>query len=75
MFCRLYLYSHQKLLLTKSSGLSTKKLNPAIEDSKLQKSKGFTKFKFSSGELISEMNCFLSMLGEIGMDTEDKKSK
>ena len=55
--------------------LTKKKINPAIEDSKLQKSKGFTELKFSSEELNSEMKYFLHLLHKIGIDTEDKKSK
>ena len=55
--------------------LNQKKLNPAIEDSKLQKTKSFSGLTFTSEELNYEMNCFLSMLHEIGMDTEDKKSR
>lgn len=52
-----------------------KRINPAIEDSKIQKSKSFTELKFSSEELNSEMNYFLNLLHKIGMNTEDKKSK
>lgn len=55
--------------------LSKKKINPAIEEAKLQKSKGFTGLKFISQELNFEMNRFLNMLGENDIDTEDKKSK
>ena len=55
--------------------LSKKKINPAIEEAKLQKSKGFIGLKFITQKLNFEMNRFLNMLGEIDIDTEDKKSK
>lgn len=64
-----------KTFINRIDSLSKKKINLAIEESKSQKSKGFVGLKFISEELNSEINRFLNMLGEIGMDTEDKKSK
>ena len=75
MFLRLAFFISSGAFINIIQSFNKRKINPAIEDSKLQKSKGFTELKFSSEKLNSEMNCFLSVLGEIGMDTEDKKSK
>lgn len=69
-----FLFS-SKTFLDKIETLSKKNVNLAIEESKLKKKRGFPGLLFNSEKLNSEMNKFLKMLEEIGMDTEDKKSK
>ena len=71
----LVFFVSSKIFINIIYNFTNRKINPAIEDSKLQKSKGFTKLKFFSRELNFEMSCFLNFLHEIGMDIENKKSK
>lgn len=64
-----------KTFISQIERLNKKKLNSAIEESKLRKIKCLSGLTFTSEEFNYEMNHFLNMLHEIGMDTEDKKSK
>ncbi len=64
-----------KAFLEKIDNFKKSKLNPAIEEAKLQKGKGYAGMKFVSKKLNSEMYYFQKELENIGMDTEDKKSK
>ena len=52
-----------------------RKINPAIEEAKLQKDKGFAGLTFESKESNSQMKFFQHELYIIGIDTEDKKAK
>lgn len=52
-----------------------KKINPAIEEAKLQKDKGFAGLTFESKESNSQMKFFQHKLYIIVIDTEDKKAK
>lgn len=52
-----------------------RKINPAIEEAKLQKDKGYTGLIFELKELNSQMKYFQHELYIIGIDTEDKKAK
>ncbi len=53
----------------------TKKINPAIEEAKLQKKKGYAGLKFECPELRSQMEYFQNEVSTLGMDKEDKKAK
>ena len=51
-----------------------KKINPAIEEAKLQKGKRYAGMNFISEKLKSEMECFKDELEKIGMDKQDHGS-
>ena len=52
-----------------------KKINPAIEEAKLQKDMGYAGLIFESEKLISQMKYFQHELYMVGIDVEDKKAK
>ena len=52
-----------------------KKVNPAIEEAKLQKNRGYAGLIFVSRELNLQMKFFKNELHIIGIDIEDKKAK
>lgn len=52
-----------------------RKINPAIEEAKLQKDNGYTGLIFELKELNSQMKYFQHELYIIGIDIEDKKAK
>lgn len=70
----IFIFSSKKFLQIIES-LHKKKVNPAIEEAKLQKDKGFAGLIFKAKELNSQMNYFQHELYIIGIDIEDKKAK
>ena len=52
-----------------------RKINPAIEEAKRQKDKGYTGLIFELKELNSQMKYFQHELYIVGIDIEDKKAK
>ena len=70
----IFIFSSKKFLQIIES-FHKKKVNPAIEEAKLQKDKGFAGLIFKAKELNSQMNYFQHELYIIGIDIEDKKAK
>ena len=70
----IFIFSSKKFLETIEK-FYKKKINPAVEEAKLQKDKGYSGLIFESKELNSQMKFFQNELYIIGIDTEDKKAK
>lgn len=64
-----------KTFLEKIENFQTKKINPAIEEAKLQKGNGYSGLKFQCKDLISQMEYFKNELSIVGIDIEDDKAK
>ncbi len=70
----IFIFSSKKFIEIIES-LHKRKVNPAVEEAKLQKDRGYAGLTFESKELNSQMKFFQNELYIIGIDTEDKKAK
>lgn len=74
VLCLTFLFSSEAFL-KKIENYQKRKINQAIEESKLQKGKSYPGLKFLSENLNHKSEIFKNELTVIGIDTEDKKAK
>ncbi len=74
ILCLTFLFS-SKAFLKMIENYQKKKINPAIEEAKLQKGKGYPGLKFKSEKLNHQAKFFKDELTTLGIDTEDNKAK